>query len=135
MRIVGGHGQHDHFYQGDLDKFAKSCRDAQQEYVCPTRERSNYYNGTMVLPIRILFNKLYHFKRNEGYHVIGSLCVDSLSTNAFRPEQEVNNCNLANAFADEFYVILSAYQYYLNKIKQRQEVLKVRYQEKDPLTK
>ena len=64
-----------------------------------------------------LFNKLYHFKKNEGYHIIGFLCVDSMSKNAFRPEQEIYNCNLVNTFADEFYVILSMYRHYLNKIK------------------
>lgn len=120
MRIVENvHGQQDYFYQGDLDKFAKSCKDVQEEYVCPTKQRNNYYNGTMVLPIRTLFEKLYHFKRNDGYHIIGFLCVDSMSKNAFRPEQEICNCNLANTFADEFYVILSMYRHYLNKIKQK----------------
>lgn len=120
MRIVGNvQGQQDHFYQGDLDKFAKSCEDTQEEYACPTKHRSRYYNGTMILPIRVLFSKLYHFKRNNAYHIIGFLCVDSLSKNAFRPDQEVYNCNLANAFADEFYVILSKYRHYLNKINQK----------------
>lgn len=120
MRIVENvYGQQDYFYQGDLDKFAKSCKDVQEEYVCPTKKRSDFYNGTMVLPIRALFEKLYHFKRNDGYHIIGFLCVDSMSKKAFRPEQEIYNCNLANTFADEFYVILSMYRHYLNKIKQK----------------
>lgn len=121
MRIVGNvHGQQDHFYQGDLDKFAKSCEDIfQEEYACPTKQRHIYYNGTMVVPIRVLFNKLYYFKKSNAYHIIGFLCVDSMSKNAFRPEQEVYNCNLANAFADEFYVILSKYRHYLNKVTQQ----------------
>ena len=121
MRIIGPHAQQDHFYCGDLDKFEKLCEGAQEEYKCPTKNRSKYYNGTMVLPIRVLYKRLYYFKKNDAYHIIGFLCVDSLSKNAFQANQEKYNCQVGNAFADEFYVILSKYSHYLRKLTKPQE--------------
>ena len=117
MRIVGNYGEaHDHFYCGDLDKESKISEEINQAYHCPTPNRSKYYNGTMILPIRIPFDKLYYFKQDKAYHILGFLCVDSLSKNAFTDAQEDDNCSLGNAFADEFYVILSKYRHYLNKL-------------------
>ena len=116
MRIVGPQAQQDHFYYGDLDKFKRACEEAQESYNCPNKHREKYYIGTMVLPIRILFQRLYYYERNDAYHVIGFLCVDSLSQNAFQINQEDYNCKVGNAFADMFYVILSKYRHYLNKL-------------------
>lgn len=70
MRIVSPGGENQ-FYCGDLDKFEKACKDAHEEYYCSTKNRPDFYNGTMVLPIQILYSKLYYFKKNDAYHIIG----------------------------------------------------------------
>ena len=123
LYIVGKRYNHlNHFYQGDLDRFIKSCEESQVDYKCPTQHREHFYNGTMILPIRVLSEKLYYFKNRDTYHVIGFLCVDSLSKSAFRPDQESYNCAVGNAFADEFYVILNRYRRYLVAMQQEKQI-------------
>lgn len=122
MRIVGSQaGQKAYFYCGDLDKFERSCKEAHEEYLCPNRHRADYYSGTIILPIRVLFKKLYYYNRDEAYHIIGFLCIDSLSKNAFQDNQEIQNCHLGNAYADEFYVLFSKYRHYLDKLAKGQQ--------------
>lgn len=118
MLIVGeDKDQLDHFYQQDLDKFANDCQSAKRAYRCYTPDRSKYYNGVIILPIRIEFKRLYYYERDDAYHVIGFLCVDSLSKNTFQPKQEIFNCDVVRGFAAEFYVLLSQYRHYLKKLK------------------
>ena len=73
----------------------------------------NSYKSTIVVPIRIETEKLYDIKNKNKYNVIGFLCVDSLSTDAFLSKQEKFNCNIVKAFANNIYVLLGQYAHYL----------------------
>ena len=54
-----------------------------------------------------------NINKSATYDIIGFLCVDSLATDAFLPKQEVFNCNIVRAFADNIYVLLGQYAHYL----------------------
>ena len=81
-----------------------------------------YYIGTFVVPIRIELSRLFYMKEDMPYHVIGFLCLDSLSKNAFLNKQEKYNAEIIKSFADIFYVALSKYGHYLQKIQDAKNV-------------
>ena len=98
-------------YKKELEKIGKTYRNTNENW-------SKYYQGTIVVPIRIEFKRLYHQKKNESYHIIGFLCVDSMSTDAFTEEQENYNVDIVKSYADIIYLLLSQYKHYLKKLEQ-----------------
>ena len=110
-----------YFYKQDLEKYSKAMSEAGTEYKSCTNNWRQFYRGTIVVPIRIAHEHLSYTTENTCYDVIGFLCIDSLSKNAFLKNQERYNCLLAKAFAAEMYVVLSKYRYYLYKIYERQK--------------
>lgn len=103
------------FYHGDLGKFDKKLRDVGKTYKNSTENYQSLYVGTIVVPIRINNEHLFYTNCNNGYDIVGFLCVDSLSRNAFR-EDEFNksiNINIMKSFAAELYITLNKYNYYL----------------------
>ena len=107
-----------YFYQSDLVQYAKDLEKVGKEYRNTTKHYERYYRGTIVAPIRILRKRLHYVDENNGYNIIGFLCVDSLSTNAFRNKDDDREdySNIVKSFAAEIYIILNKYNYYLQKI-------------------
>lgn len=105
-----------YFYIQDLEKYDKYLKKNNLgSYENSNTNYYSFYKSTIVMPIRIEIDKLYDISKTEKYNIIGFLCVDSLSTDAFLKKQEVFNCNIIRAFADTIYVLLSQYAHYLKK--------------------
>lgn len=107
-----------YFYQGNLPQYDKALRKTDKKYRNTTEDYEKYYLGTIVVPIRVHKSHLYYVNENSGYDIVGFLCVDSLSTNAFRSEEfdKNNNTNIVKSFAAEIYIILNKYNLYLQRI-------------------
>lgn len=108
-----------YFYQGNLEKYDEKLKEVGLKYRNSNDFWYKYYKGTIVVPIKIEFDKLYHQKENNAYHIIGFLCVDSLSTDAFEERQEKYNVDILLSFADVVYVLLGQYRHYLKKFAMR----------------
>ncbi|EOS79240.1 hypothetical protein C817_02940 [Dorea sp. 5-2] len=123
MEIIDSDGDNteSYFYKGNLLKYEKELSKTGRIYKNSTVNWKQYYKSTIIVPIRIAHEHLYHTKENEYYDIIGFLCIDSLSTQAFLKNQERYNCLLVKAFAAEMYVVLSKYRYYLRQIDGREE--------------
>ena len=103
-----------YFYVRDLEEYDKLLfKHYQRRYENTNVNYLNSYKSTIVVPIRIETEKLYDIKNKNKYNVIGFLCVDSLSTDAFLSKQEKFNCNIVKAFANNIYVLLGQYAHYL----------------------
>lgn len=103
------------FYQRDLCEYAKKLEEAQEKYENTTPMYWEYYRGVIVVPIRVAREHLYYTKSNDGYDVIGFLCVDTKSTEAFRDKDKWFYANIVKSFAAELYIVLNKYNYYLRK--------------------
>ncbi len=108
-----------YFYQGDLEKFDRRLKEVGKSYKNSTENYLKLYVGTIVAPIRINNEHLFYTNNDNGYDIVGFLCVDSLSKNAFRETEFDKNVNknIVKSFADEIYITLNKYNYYLNKLK------------------
>ncbi len=107
----------DYFYKGNLAEYKKELEKIGKTYRNTNENWSKYYRGTIVVPIRIEFKRLYHQKKNDSYHIIGFLCVDSMSTDAFTEEQENYNVDIVKSYADIIYLLLSQYKHYMKKFQ------------------
>ena len=105
-----------YFYQNDLELFSKELEKQGKHYKNSNPNWKNDYVGTIVVPIRIDTNNLYN-KENGSFDLIGFLCVDSKSKNAFTVQQEAFNVGIMKSFADILYVLLSQYRHYFEKLK------------------
>ena len=101
-----------------MPQYDKDLRKAGKKYRNTTEDYEKYYKGTIVVPIRVNKSHLYYVSENSGYDIVGFLCVDSLSTNAFRNAEldKDNNTNIVKSFAAEIYIILNKYNLYLQRI-------------------
>lgn len=106
------------FYQRDLLQYAKKLEEADKVYRNTTEQYWKYYRGTIVAPIRIARERLYYIDSDDDFDVIGFLCVDTLSTSAFRNKDKTFYSKIVKAFAAELYIILNKYNFYLKKIKE-----------------
>lgn len=116
--VVSNNYRKDYFYQTDLVAYAAE-RDQQNEekYHNTNDDWKKYYHSTIVVPIRIDSNKVNHQESgSNSYHIIGFLCIDSLSTDAFTEKQEKYNVAIMRAYADLLYIMLSQYRYYLRRL-------------------
>lgn len=102
-----------YFYQRNLIKYAAILKKSGQHYDNTTQNWDDYYRSTIVVPIRIANERLFFNEQSNSYNVIGFLCIDSLSVNAFLENQEKYNVFLMKSFAAEIYTILNQYKYYL----------------------
>lgn len=114
--IIDKNYDKNYFYQGDLEKFATQQRKLGRFYKNSNMNWSNFYKGTIVVPIQIEFKRLYHQRHNESYKVIGFLCIDSLSKDAFTEKQEKYNVNVLKSFADALYILFHHYRYFLKEL-------------------
>ncbi len=114
--IISNDNHKDYFYQPDLLAYNNKLKSVESSYKNTNTDWERYYKSTIVVPIRIEFNRLYHIKKDTSYHIIGFLCVDSEHRDAFTEKQEKYNVGIVNAYADIIYVLLSQYRHYLNKL-------------------
>lgn len=104
-----------YFYQGNLKTYAEGKRRNGEQYKNSNPNWDKFYNATVVVPIRIERNKLYHIATNDAYHILGFLCIDSMSTDAFSKSLENYYVNILYAYADIIYILLGQYCHYLRK--------------------
>lgn len=105
-----------YFYQRNLVEYSEYLKKKGDSYNNTTKNWDKYYRATIVVPISVANKRLYYKNDNACYNVLGFLCIDSLSTDAFLEREEKYNINIAQAFAAEIYVILNQYKYYLKKL-------------------
>ena len=107
-----------YFYQTDLLQYDKDLKKIGKNYKNTTANFEKYYRGTIVVPIRVSKKRLHYTKEKQGYDIIGFLCVDSPSVNAFRNSNvdRDNYSNIVKSFAAEMYIILNKYNFYIEKI-------------------
>lgn len=109
---------HRYFYSQNLEKLDRNLVIAEGEGY--ENNSPNYtdntkrYNSTIVVPLKV--DKSHLDDESVNDRLIGFLCIDSLSTNAFREDGEslVRNIQLLEAFAASLFIILEKYQYYLS---------------------
>lgn len=106
----------DYFYQGNLLEYDKVLKQQGKRYKNSNEKWSDFYIGTIVVPIQIKFSKLYHQKKDDSNHVIGFLCIDSDVADAFELKQEKFNVNVVKSFANIIYILLGQYRHYLKKL-------------------
>lgn len=108
------------FYQSNLKDYDRTLRTQGKYYKNTNPNWEEDYIGTIVVPIQIKFDKLYYPKKDDlrynSNHLIGFLCVDSLSPNAFLLKQENFNTDTLKAFADIIYILLGQYNHYLKTL-------------------
>lgn len=105
-----------YFYKQNLVQYAKKAEKEGEGYNNSTNNWEKYYKATIVVPISIANKRLFFNSKDKCYNVIGFLCIDSLSTDAFLERDERYNIDIAQAFAAELYVILNQYKHYLEKL-------------------
>ena len=98
------------FYQQNLLEYAKECAKRGSEYKNSTPAWYLYYKGTIVVPISIANKRLAFSGKKHHYDVLGFLCIDSLSTEAFLESEKNYNMNIAQAVAAQMYVTLNQYR-------------------------
>jgi len=114
--IVSNGNDKDYFYQGDLEAYDKLLQKTGKHYDNTHKDWYNYYAGTIVVPIRIEFKLLYHQNKDDEYHILGFVCVDSKSKDAFTEQYEKYNVDVVKAYADLIYILLGQYRHYLKKL-------------------
>lgn len=113
--------QHNHFRTQDLAKYINEISGSGSggfHTTNPNWER--YYRSVITVPIRIrrsILTPPRGTSRGSGYHIIGLLCADSLSTSAFKGEEELDAyTNLLKSYADALYIYLERVDFYLSKV-------------------
>lgn len=119
FEIVSPEYSKNYFYHGDLEKYSKELlKTFGKPYQNTDVGWSQFYKGTAVVPIQIEFKRLYYVKKKKDtkWHIMGFLCVDSLSKDAFEEKQETYNIDILRSFADAIYILLGQYRHYLKKL-------------------
>ena len=108
-----------YFYEQDLQLFDDYLHKYGEKYLNTTSNYNEYYKAALVVPIRIAHRRLYFTQQNDkfDYHIIGFLCVDTLSTQAFIPEFEEQFIEIAKSFAAITYIVMNKYMFYLSKCR------------------
>lgn len=118
FEVVSKDFEKTYFYQSNLVAYDEQLQRNGEHYRNSNPNWKQFYRGTIVVPIRIQFDKLYHLKKDDAYHIIGFLCVDSMSTDAFSKQHEKYNVDLVYAYADVIYILLGQYRHYLRKFEE-----------------
>ena len=118
FEVVSKNFEKTYFYQSNLVAYDEQLQSNGEHYKNSNPNWKQFYRGTIVVPIRIQFDKLYHLKKDDAYHIIGFLCVDSMSTDAFTKQHEKYNVDLVYAYADVIYILLGQYRHYLRKFEE-----------------
>jgi hypothetical protein len=104
-----------YFYKGNLPKYQKDLDKCGKKYKNTTQNWKTYYKATIVVPIG---SSYYRGERKE-YRVLGFLCVDTLSTCAFKDNKRAEkiNTDIVKTFADSLCTDLEYYRYYERILK------------------
>ncbi len=106
----------EYFYEKNLHEFRdKLSKKHNMTYNNTNKNYWDFYRGVIVTPIRISHKNLHFTETENNYHIIGFLCVDTMSTNAFISENKNQFINIINSFASIIYLILNKYKFYLQK--------------------
>lgn len=109
--------QKQYFYEQNLHLFDEKLKKYQEKYENTTKNYWNFYRAALVVPIRISHAHLYFTEPSNDYdyHIVGFLCVDTMSTQAFIPEYEEPFIKIAKSFSAIIYLIMNKYNFYLKK--------------------
>lgn len=112
---TGNSTSNSYFYQSNLIEYSKRLYESGKRYKNSTLNWEKYYRSTIVAPIRVANEHLFFNRWKSGYNVVGFLCVDSMSLEAFRnTEFDKKTCSyVVKSFAAEMYIVLNMYGYYL----------------------
>jgi len=91
----------DYFYSGNLPEYEKALNKVGKKYKNTTANWEKYYRATIVVPIRIS-----NEENDKEYQIMGFLCVDTMSTTAFKHEEEEIAVSIVKTFADGLYAYL-----------------------------
>lgn len=115
--------QSNHFRTQDLEKYINDTDSSGTGGFRTTNSSwKNYYRALITVPIRINRSLLPPPRGSSvsGYHIIGLLCADTMSTSAFRGEDELNAyTNLLKSYADALYIYLERVDFYLGKLSSK----------------
>ena len=108
-----------YFYEQDIQLFDEYLHKQGEKYHNTTPNYDEYYKAALLVPIRIAYRRLYFTQQNDkwDYHIVGFLCVDTLSTQAFIPEFEEQFIEIAKSFASITYIVMNKYMFYLTKCR------------------
>ena len=108
-----------YFYEQNLHLFDEELKKHQYTYMNTTESYWDFYRAAIVVPIRISHSHLHFTKLTDSvdYHIVGFLCIDTMSTQAFIPEFEEQFIQIAKSFASIAYIVMNKYNFYLKKCK------------------
>jgi hypothetical protein len=107
-----------YFWSRDLTKTDQKLRELEQGcYSNSTPIWSQFYNSTIVVPIRIKRSIYPYDPSNERYLLLGFLCADSLSTSAFPNQHASYYVDIIKGVADALFPYLDRVFHYLGEIK------------------
>lgn len=112
--------QSNHFRAQDLEKYIGDTEASGSGNFRTTNSGwRSYYRALITVPIRINRSLLPPPRGSNvsGYHIIGLLCADTMSTSAFKGEDEMNAyTNMLKSYADALYIYLERVDFYLAKL-------------------
>lgn len=101
----------------DIPKLAKELSESGSEYKNTNTDWMKHYRSTIIVPIRMELKKVCAQNEGHTYHIIGFLCVDSMSTKAFLKKQVAFYVKLLGGYADHIYMVFNHYTHYMEKLK------------------
>lgn len=105
------------FASSNLIKFEKNYSKINKIYLNSNPNWKNFYRSTIVVPIRIhtcYLPKSLNKRPSQDYHIMGFLCVDSMSTATFENDKTIMYyTEITYAVADLLYRYLERCSYYL----------------------
>lgn len=101
-----------YYYRGNL--ISDYDKNDLIRYVNTNHDWQKYYRGTIVVPIGMDKSSLNYGEKGSGYQIIGFLCVDTLSTEAFTSDRESQYTFVVKSFASVIFNVLNGYSNYLH---------------------
>lgn len=98
------------FYECDLREYVRSLEKKGEKFLNTNPEWQKYYESAVVVPIRFLNRRSPKDTDQDSYTLLGFLCVDSMSRNAFLQSKQAYYTSIIRADADAFAVILWNYK-------------------------
>lgn len=102
-----------HFAANNLKKHSEKIKETTGEpYKNSNSNWNDYYSAAIVVPIRIRRKYIDNSYDDDGYDIVGFLCVDSKSVSAFRDREMKAYINFVKSFADCLYKYFDRFLYY-----------------------
>jgi hypothetical protein len=96
-----------HFWAPNLEDYDRDLKKIGACYRNSTPKWEDYYAATVNVPIRLKMKSFLNDADgdgvDQGYHMLGLLCADSISTEAFTEALKPVFLNLLKCYADAFY--------------------------------